>query len=275
MSVLASSLICSTYNSPNFLKLVLDSMLYQSKKDFELIIADDGSGEETKKLINQFSKAAPFPVIHLWHEDQGWRKSQIHNQAIAKASTDHLIFIDGDCILAEDFVKDHQDQFHLHRENYVLMGRRVELGPELTKNLTPHNYREQLLAPLALGLLLSCARGDSRSYGRKFSLRHPILRTLAQADKVDDLLGCNFSLNKKSMVKINGFNDEMERGEDGDIFVRLRNSGHKLIGKKYYAVMFHLFHGRGDYQYVDDFYNELIKRKDYTRCDKGLESYLG
>lgn len=271
---LNTSVICSTYNSPHFLELVLDSLLYQSKTDIELIIADDGSTEQTKTLIEAFREKAPFPVIHLWHEDQGWRKSQIHNQAIAKARAAHLIFIDGDCILGPEFIEDHQSVFLNERENYVLMGRRVELGEKITATLTLQNYRQQLLSPLALPLLFSCLKKDSRGWGRKNTIRQAWLRSLYQADQVHDLLGCNFSLPKKSMVTINGFNNDVERGEDGDIFVRLRNSGHKLIGKKYFAVMFHLYHGRGNYQYVDDKYVELLKLKDYRRCPNGLDRYL-
>jgi glycosyltransferase involved in cell wall biosynthesis len=274
VTTLKSSLICSTYNQPRFLRMVLDSLLFQTSQSFECIIADDGSSFETKNLVEEFKEKAPFPVIHLWHEDQGWRKSQIHNLAISKAQTDHLIFIDGDCILAPDFVMDHQNIEAQQSSPYVLMGRRVELGEDFTKNLSLNNYQDKLFHPFNFSLLISCLKNDSRSWARKFSLRSPLVRALFNANQVDDLLGCNFSLRKSSMILINGFNDEMERGEDGDIFVRLRNSKHHLIGMKYYAVMFHLFHGRGNYQYVDDNYSELIQKRDYTWCPKGLADYL-
>ena len=269
-----SSVICSTYNTPRFLELVLDSLLYQDTHQFELLIADDGSKEETKRLIEDFQKKAPFKIVHLWHEDLGWRKSQIHNVAIARASYDHLIFIDGDCVLAPGFIRDHQSIFLQEKENYVLMGRRVELGEKLTATLTVQNYRSKLMSPLSLPLLFSCALNDSRAYMRKFSFHNSLLRKVYNADNVNDLLGCNFSLNKKSMLLINGFNDDYQRGEDGDIFVRLRNTNHKLIGKKYFAVMFHLYHGRGDYQYVDDNYEKIIQIRDYVRAENGLNKYL-
>ena len=72
------------------------------------------------------------------------------------------------------------------------------------------------------------------------------------------------------MIQINGFNNNYKRGEDGDIFIRVRNLGHKLIGKKYFSPMFHLYHNRGNYQYVDDNYKEILKNKKYTRCKDGL-----
>lgn len=269
-----STIICSTYNSPQFLELVLDSLLYQTVNQFELIVADDGSGPLTKKTIESIKLKAPFKIVHLWHEDLGWRKSQIHNMAIAKSKYDHLIFIDGDCILSPTFVSDHQEIFKREVENYVFMGRRVELGAGLTSQLVVENYRKKLMSIFSVPLFLSCLKKDSRSYLRKFSFANPVLRMVLKANNVYDLLGCNFSLNKKSMLLINGFNDEYQRGEDGDIFVRLRNTGHKLIGMKYFAVMYHLYHERGDYQYVDDNYEKIIQLKDYKRAQKGLNNYL-
>ena len=269
-----STLICSTYNSPHFLELVLDSLLYQDTNNFELLIADDGSGEETKTLIDNFAQSAPFPVKHIWHEDKGWRKSQIHNTAIKQSSHEHLIFIDGDCVLEKCFISDHQLIFKRERENYILMGRRVELGPQITSALTKKNYRALLCSPMPTALYISSFKNDSRGVLRRSSIKSPILRKLIKADNVSDLLGCNFSLNKKTMILINGFNDDYERGEDGDIFVRIRNNNHKLIGMKYFAPMYHLFHPRGDYQYVDDHYEEILRKTDYLRCQNGLDKYL-
>jgi hypothetical protein len=154
------------------------------------------------------------------------------------------------------------------------MGRRVELGEELTKELNPQSYRQILFSPFSFRFIQSCMASDTYAGLRKFSVHNPLLRKMLKADNVLDLLGCNFSLSKKSMIEINGFNDEYQRGEDGDIFVRLRNSGHKLIGKKYFAVMFHLFHSRGNYQYVDDNYAKIIQDQSYKWANDGLSKYL-
>lgn len=252
------SLICSTYNNPRFLELVLDSVKNQSFKDFELIIADDGSTQETADLIKRFQVNFPAPLVHVWHEDNGWRKCQIHNKAILKASGKLLVFIDGDCVLAPNFLQDHYDVFVQEHKKYVLMGRRVELGPEITQELTLSNYRRKLINGMALPLLESCLKNDSRGYTRVLSLKNKIIRILFKANNVHDLLGSNFSLPKISMVEVNGFNEDYQRGEDGELFVRLRNSNHKLLGMKYYAVNFHLWHSRGDYTYVDEHYEKVL-----------------
>ncbi len=269
-----STVICSTYNSPNFLELVLNSLLFQDQFNFELLIADDGSNDKTKDLINDFKVHAPFKVTHVWHEDKDWRKSQIHNKSIAIAKNDHLIFIDGDCILGTSFVSDHQLIYKENLSKYVFMGRRVELGEKLTKELNLKNYRKVLFSYFSLRFVQSCISSDTYAGLRKFSFHNPFLRKVLKANNVLDLLGCNFSLSKKSMIEINGFNDEYQRGEDGDIFIRLRNSGHKLIGKKYFAVMFHLFHSRGNYQYVDDNYAKIYKDHAYKWAQDGLNKYL-
>ncbi len=266
-----ASLICSTYNAPIFLEMVLKSLRLQESSDYELIIADDGSGPETKQLIERYQKDFPVTIKHVWHQDNGWQKSQIHNKAIRQSLGELLIFLDGDCIVGRHYLRDHLDTFKKNKENYVLMGRRVDLGEKLASTLTPDNFEGKLFSPLALPLLRSCVVGDSRAYMRRISIRNKLLRFLYQANDVDDLLGANFSLPRECMYRINGFNEEYQRGEDGDIFVRLRNSGIRPIGMKYFAVVFHLWHSSGDYQYVDDNYDKIMKLTDYKWTNIGLK----
>lgn len=271
------SLICSTYNSPHFLEIVLDSLLYQTYKNFELIIADDGSTEETKILIDSFREKAGFPIHHLWHEDKGWRKSLLHNKAINKSKGDLLVFIDGDCVLAPRFIQDHWETYQKYKRRYVLMGRRVELGSELTNQMTRKNYRSFLFSPLPWKLIKSGLQGDTKNTWRFLRFSNPLLRKVFKADNVMDLLGCNFSLPRQELEEINGFNLEMDRwcrGEDGDIFVRLRNNGVVTLGRKYFANMFHMYHGRSDSTEVDKVYEELLVLRDYRYCDKGLKETL-
>ena len=128
------TVICSTYNNPHFLEMVLLSLKEQSFKDFEVIIADDGSKPETKKLVQKYQTLSPFLLIHAWHEDKGFRKSKIYNQAIEMSSGDLLVFIDEDCICRKNFLQDHVSIYKKNREaekGYLLMGERVELGKKL------------------------------------------------------------------------------------------------------------------------------------------------
>jgi glycosyltransferase involved in cell wall biosynthesis len=98
------SILLATYNWPQALKLCLESLATQTDRHFEIIIADDGSTESTKQVIEAFKASTSIPIEHLWQEDQGFRKTIILNRAIEAAHGDYLVFLDGDCIVQPDSV---------------------------------------------------------------------------------------------------------------------------------------------------------------------------
>ena len=261
-----STVICSTYNNIKLLEIILDSLRFQTDKNFDLIIADDGSSDETFKLIDKLKQSVDYSIEHVWHDDMGWRKAKIHNKAILASKNNHIIFIDGDCILGPDFIEDHRSIYLKEKENFVLMGRRVELGKKITESLSLGNYRETLSLS-SPKYLTSAIFGDTHGSGRIISIKNKLLRILFSADKVGDLLGANFSTTKNKLLEINGFNeytDKLGGSEDGDLFVRFRNTKTKLIGKKYFAPMFHIHHKRPDRNVSDDYYQEILKRNDFV-----------
>ena len=113
------SVIISTYNSPEWLEKVLWGYTCQIHKDFEIIVADDGSGKETLDVIRFFQENSQLEIYHIWHEDKGYRRQVILNKAIQNAHTEYLIFTDGDCIPRNDFVITHVEQAEL---GYFLSG---------------------------------------------------------------------------------------------------------------------------------------------------------
>ena len=127
-----TSLLISTYNWPKALELVLLSVENQILKPDELLLADDGSTEETTDLINTFKKKSSIPVIHVWHEDNGFQKTVILNKAIAQSKGDYIMQTDGDCILHPYFVKDHM---LLAKKNSYLFGSRVTIKEEILAKL--------------------------------------------------------------------------------------------------------------------------------------------
>lgn len=227
------TLILSTYNWPEALRLCLLSIKHQSILPTEVIIADDGSKDETKQLIKTFIQDFPVPIIHVWHPDEGFKLSQIRNKAIAKASSDYIIQIDGDVFLHKDFVKDH---LRASKPNYLLQGSRVMLGQEYsTKILEEETPKFKLFES-----------GNKRSEN---ALRIPILSNyLLNRYKnrypVYFARGANMSFWKKDILEVNGY-DESYQGwghEDSDLTLRLMNKGVKKSVIKFSAIIYHLYH---------------------------------
>ena len=137
-----ASLIIAFYNKIDFLKLVLAGCERQTMKDFEVIIADDGSRPEIVAEINQIKEASPLNIQHIWHEDDGWRKNEMLNKAVVASKSDYLVFVDGDCIPHSRFIEEHYLQ---REENTCLTGRRVNLSQKISNQLNPTNIKAGFL----------------------------------------------------------------------------------------------------------------------------------
>ena len=144
-----ASIILATYEWPEALALVLSALLTQTQKNFEVMIADDGSDFRTKDVIEAYRKRASFPIQHFWQENKGFRKCRILNQAIREAKGRTLIFLDGDCVPHREFVAQH---VALQDGKHYVAGRRVDLSPEFTKRLDPQAIEKGVLNGLPGGL---------------------------------------------------------------------------------------------------------------------------
>lgn len=238
-----ASIIMTTYNAPIHLELAVAALQVQSELNFELHIADDGSTEETANLVKRLAAESPFPIIYSWQEDKGYRKTKILNEAIKKAQADYLIFIDGDCVVHRDFIKHHLEY---RQPGYYLAGRRVDLGPVFSQTLTPHLVKNGDLNGFNFSLWKSCLSKDSSYFHRAFPVTNPLLRKILKMEKVDDMKGCNFSVDKESVIKINGFDEDYEgyAREDTDLELRLQYLGLKIKSLKGLAIQYHVWHPR-------------------------------
>ena len=140
------SVIITTYNNPSFLKKVLDGFLYQKKTPHELIIADDGSGQDTAQLIKSFSGIAPFPVLHVWQENKGFRAARIRNKAINQSSGEYIILLDGDCIINSAFISDHVT---MSEKRVFIQGKRILVNKNATGDFT-HTHANSYRALMKL-----------------------------------------------------------------------------------------------------------------------------
>ena len=265
----SGSLFVSTYEMPRHLELVLAALERQSSIDFELLICDDGSGAETKEIVDRFIVRAPFPVRHFWQDHQGFRKCRILNEALRNARGETAIFLDGDCIPHRDYVRDHLEQ---QSEASYCAGRRVELGSWLSATLTPEKVGMGYFDRPNLDLALSVLKGDSEHLQRAFRVPVPALRRWLGMEKVDDLKGCNYSVARKHLIAINGFDEEYEGygREDTDIEIRLQNLGLKIRSLKGLALQFHVWHPRREFTPSNDSRLDEARKTGRIRCAQGL-----
>lgn len=259
-----TTLIIPTYNWPEALELVLLSFKRQSVFTDEVIIADDGSSEETRQLIEKFQSDFPVELRHFWHEDQGFRKGVIMNKAIAKADGDYIIQIDGDCIMHKHFIKDHITSIE---ENTYLFGSRVSL-----KAFTVDTIFKKKQIDFSIFSKALIKRGRS--------LYMPLLgkrykRELPMSKKVR---GCNLSYWKSDYIAVNGYNEDIFGWgrEDTELVVRLVNK--KVFGKrlKFRGIVYHIWHNEFSKDRLSK--NHEIQAETITNkmiwCENGIDKYL-
>lgn len=235
------SIIIAVYNNNHWLKMIFNMLQKQTYKNFEVVIADDGSSPENVKTIEQMIKEVSFPVQHVWHEDKGWQKDIILNKAVVASKADYLVFLDGDCIPDKHFVKDH---FNLRKPGHVIGGRRVQLPQNISDALTPELVANGYLDKKFLKLLF-CKERHSENV-----LRVPLkVRNLLGICKPKNglLLGCNFGMHKSDLLKVNGFDERYlapATGEDTDLEARLSRVGIPVLRYTFICRVYHRKHKR-------------------------------
>jgi len=268
--MIKTSVIAAFYNNINYLKLVLEGFERQTEKDFEFIIADDGSKAEVVKEIEQIASNYSFRIKHVWHPDQGFRKNKILNQSILASSSDFLIFIDADCVPHSKFVEEHLKE---KQNNIVLTGRRVNLSQKLTNLLTEDIIKEGFLETNHLRMIEDAIFGKSNYVEKGFYFTNRFIRNLFNK-KSRGLLGCNFSLLKKDIFAINGFDERYEApsvGEDSDVEFRLTLNGMKVKSLNHIAVQYHLYHKLQERLQKNLDLFEEVKRSDIAFTPFGLK----
>ncbi|MNQ69292.1 Chondroitin synthase [compost metagenome] len=258
------TLVTPTYNWPEALELLLLSILNQSVLPNEVIIADDGSKDDTKELINKFQKTFPVPLIHIWHEDIQNRKASIMNKAIAAAKYEYIVEIDGDIIMNKHFVEDH---LTFAQNGHYLFGSRVNIQEKLLPEL--FSKKNIYFSPFSKGI---------KKRGR--TIRIPFLMNFAKSvnNRSRKLRGCNMSFWREDFIKINGFNEDfMGWGkEDSEMIQRLHNIGIKGKRLKYSGIAYHIYHteqSKSRLQINEEIERQTIEKK-LTFIEKGINQYL-
>lgn len=258
------ALLITTYNRPDALALVLKAVAGQSVLPDEVLIADDGSRDDTRQMLAEFARKAPFRLRHIWHEDDGFRVGVIRNKAIAAAKSDYIIQIDGDMLPHRRFIEDH---LRLARRGYMISGGRILTDQRLTAELI--------------------ARGDVRVTmwrrglkNRLNALRLPLLSPLLYKVHSDSfsVRSCNLAVWRDDMIRVNGYNEDIVGWgrEDSELALRLMNAGVRKRTAKLAALAYHLYHCEASRDSLsrNDTILDTVTRARADRCENGISKHL-
>jgi cellulose synthase/poly-beta-1,6-N-acetylglucosamine synthase-like glycosyltransferase len=264
-----TTIIISVYNDTVALRAIFEALTLQSEKSFAIIVSEDGESQGMAKEVSAARDIFPN-IIHLTQPDQGFLKNRALNKAVLASPTEHLIFIDGDCVPHPQFIAGH---LAYAKNGVVNCGRRVELGKYFSTRIRLHPVETINILASPWRYLLYAIRlfhDDIKNY--ELGFYSPWLQSISRKDT--SIMGCNFSLQRDDLLAINGFNEEYTSpgfGEDSDIAVRLKKGGCSLLSNKLVTVQYHLHHPRGA-RGSDE--NKVLLEKatlsSNARCEKGI-----
>ncbi len=266
------SVIITTYNWPEVLESCINSLLDQHDKNFEIIIANDGSSITTHSLIEHLTKLSNIPIKHAYHEDNGFRAGTIRNKAVALSDGEYLVFIDGDCVVFPHFISRHRQLAEL---GYFVPGNRILLSQAFTqttlKNKIPlHN--QSIIFFIKLWLQRKINRITPFIYSPLSFLRYlnPI--------RWDKAMTCNLAMFKDDFIAVNGFDEAYEGWgyEDSDLVIRLIHNGIKRKEGRFALPVLHHWHRQNDQSKHDENFQRLMQRlndKKFIRAEQGIDQY--
>ncbi|MBR1541993.1 MAG: glycosyltransferase family 2 protein [Bacteroidaceae bacterium] len=238
MKTFSIGVIISTYNNPAWLEKTLWSYEAQERRADEIIIADDGSTDTTRSLIEEFEKK--LPIIHAWHQDEGFRKTKILNEALRLTTADYLIFTDQDCVARQDFIATHEKYAE---KGYFLSGGYFKLPLAVSNFLS----KEDIFSGDAFNLKWLLKRGVKMNIKSSKLIRNEkftkMMNIITPARATWN--GMNSSGWREDIISVNGFDERMKYGgEDREMGERLFNKGIRSKQIRYSAITLHLYHDR-------------------------------
>lgn len=264
------SVIVSTYNREDALDAVLRALSRQTDRDFEIVVADDGSGPATARVVEKRAEEMPLPVRHVWHEDRGFRLADIRNRGILASAGAYIIFIDGDCIPRPEFVAVHR---RLAESGWFVAGTRILLSQALTARILRDG-----LEPEAWRL----------THWLRYRWRHDINRVTPlldlplggirkrMASRWLGARGANMAFWRRDLEKVDGFDTSFQGWgrEDSDIFIRLIRAGVRRKDGRYATGLLHLWHREADRSALAENDRQLdeLLRSDRIKARRGLSA---
>jgi len=264
-----AAVILTTYNRPDALAAVLEGYLAQDDRDFELVVADDGSDLRTARVVESYPT---LRIKHVWQEDRGFRAAAVRNRAVAATHSDYIIFTDGDCVPAPGFVAAHK---RLAERGWFLAGNRILLSEGLTRRVLAEGVPIHLWGWKRW--VLERSRRDVNRLLPLLSLPDGALRR-AQAQRWEGAKTCNLSVWRDALLRVNGLDESYEGWglEDSDLVIRLLHAGERHKNARFAAPLFHLWHAAQPREALASNAAKLeeILRSNRLRAERGLDQYL-
>ena len=260
------ALIVTTYNRPDALELVLKSALAQTRLPDEIIVADDGSRQDTAEVVEFIRNHTDIPVKHSWRPDDGFRAAESRNRALAQAKSDYVILIDGDMILDPSFIADH---LKLARKGRLIQGSRVILTQGRTQEILDSGELPDLsVFSQGIEKRLSALRCRSLSalIGRQSSRKHKGIKT------------CNMGFFRSDALAVNGFDNRFVGWgrEDSEFVARLFHNGMKRHNLKFAGIAYHLWHHEAERDALpqNDALLKATLSEQKIRCEDGMDEFI-
>jgi len=257
------SLIITTYNWKDALRLVLLSVFQQTYLPMEIIIADDGSSDGTDELVQKLMPQSPVPLHYSWQEDQGFRAAASRNKALMQARGDYIVLLDGDMIVHSHFIQDHLQ--HARVKQYV-QGGRVLLSAKKTQQVLADSQIQFAWYDMGLHNRKNALHSDFLA--RCLSHHYPYLAGTRS---------CNLAFFRSDFLRVNGFNEDFIGWgrEDSEFVARLLHAGVRRYNLRFHGIAYHLFHAENLRQNLSK--NDALLEKSIkyhlTWCDNGCNKY--
>ncbi len=251
------SVIVSTYNRPDALSLVLQSLNQQTDTNFEIIVADDGSRNDTKQLVESFKSMGFQPLTHVWHEDTGFRLAAIRNLAATYCTGEYFIFLDGDCVVQPDFIARHRC---LSEKNHMVTGSRVLLNKAFTASLI--EKKDWDFSSFMRLLFVKRLNGSINKFlAFHFKFCQSSIRYY-EGFKWRGIKGCNFACWRSDYEQVKGYDESFEGWghEDADMVFRLHCLGVKRKSGSFATEVLHLYHPENNRSQAEINKSKLLQR---------------
>lgn len=268
------AVVVTTYNRPDALRAVLEAYAAQTDTAFDLIVADDGSTDETRRVADRYKARCGEVLVHVWQEDRGFRAAAIRNRAVAQSRADYVVFTDGDCIPPRSFIASHRE---LAQPGRFVAGNRVLLTEAFTQRVL--SERLPLHAWSGWDWCRARLQGDVNRL-------LPLLRRSpdaafrnAEPQRWEGVKTCNLAAWRDDLLRVNGLDEAYEGWglEDSDLVIRMLHAGIAHRNGRFYAPVFHLWHRENDRSSLGRNQARLdeILQSRVVRAERGIDQYAG